>query len=120
MKRITAVILCVVMLVSLCGCDALSNLFVGVSGSQWELTGMTDNGVYLDKAYLDEAGVTGSITFDSETFSMELQGNTFEGTYVLSNGVLTLTVGEETVEGTSNDGVITMHIDGASLYFEEI
>lgn len=119
MKRIFAVIMCAVMLVSLCGCDALSNLFVGVNGSQWELVGMTDKGVPLDEAYLAEAGVTGSISFDSEEFSMELQGNTFDGTYVLSGGQLTLTVGEETIEATCNDGIITMHIDGASLFFEE-
>ncbi len=117
MKKIISVALCAIMLVSLCGCAALSDLFVGIADSQWKLVSMTDNGVELDEAYLDQEGVTGTITFDKETFSMNLQGNSFGGTYVLSGGQLTLTIGEETIEATCADDIITMHIDGASLFF---
>ena len=119
MKRIIAALLCAVILVSLCACDSLSNLFVGVNGSQWALTGMTDNCVEIDYAYLQQSGVTGSIAFEKETFTIELQGNTFEGTYILNGAELTLTIGEETVSATCNDGIITMVIDGATLIFTE-
>lgn len=122
MKRFIAILLSALVLVSLCGCDALGdfslgNLFSGVNGSQWELNEMTDKGVVFDKDYLAQSGVTGSISFDKETFSMTLQGNTFEGTYVLSGTELTLTIGEETVSALCDDDVITMTIDGAILSF---
>lgn len=119
MKRFFAILLCAVMLVSLMGCDSLGNLFMGINGSQWSLTGMTDNGVEIDQAYLEQSGVSGTISFEKETFSMELQGETIEGTYVLESGVLTLTVGEETVSAACDDGIITMTVDGATLYFTE-
>ncbi len=119
MKRFLAAAICALLLVSMCGCSALSNLFVGVNDSEWTLVSMTDNGVELDEAYLAEAGVTGSIAFDQKTFTMDLQGSTFDGTYVLNNGVLTMTVGEEVIEATCQDDIITMHIDGATLFFAE-
>ena len=121
MKRFIAILLSAVMLISLCGCDALSSFFVGgISDSQWELNEMTDKGVVFDKEYLTQSGVTASISFDKETFSMELQGNAFEGTYVLNGTELTLTIGEETVSALCDDGVITMTIDGTVLSFAEV
>jgi len=119
MKKIIAAVLCAAMLLSLCGCAALSDLFVGVKDSQWTLTGMTDKGIEMDEAFLAESGVTGTISFDKETFTMDLQGNSFNGTYVLSKGQLTMTIGDETLDAAINDGIITLHIDGASLFFTE-
>lgn len=119
MKRILAVILCAVTLFSMCGCAALQGLFVGIADSQWSLTEMNDNGVQLDQTFLEEKGVTGSISFDDKDFALELQGNEFNGTYVLNGDQLTLTIGEETVNAICDDGVITMTIDGAVLTFTE-
>ena len=90
-----------------------------VKDSEWTLVKMTDQGIILDEDFLAESGVTGSIGFEKEAFTLELQGNVFEGTYVLDGTGLTLTIGEETISAVRDDGVITMTIDGAVLVFTE-
>lgn len=131
MKKIIAMLLCAAMLVSLCGCDAISNLLEPGSdelvGTRWVLWSINSDGTvleYNDIRMADEAlsvEYSGEIEFtDTYTAELDLMGVTGECSYKLIDNQLTINDQGDVFETTVENDRFILDVSGFDYVEEDV
>ncbi|MCI8464918.1 MAG: lipocalin family protein [Lachnospiraceae bacterium] len=122
-KRVAVLMLAALMTVlALAGCGGKksSDPVVG----EWKMTKVEAMGVSMSvEEYLQAAGM-GDMKMemsikDNGKFSMDVVGESGDGTWKYKDPVLTLTADGESVEAEYKDGTITMEMSGVAMIFEK-
>ena len=109
MKRFLALLLSLVLTLTLCACGGGEDTaHVG----QYDCTSVTMGDVTVDT-------IEGSLDLQKDgKGSLTMSGQTFDLTYTLEEGTLTLTIDGQDAAGTYADGTITVDLFGATCTFE--
>jgi len=117
MKRVLAIVVCALMLFTLCSCGGKDE---SVAGTQWELCGVELGGIeVMGSENMALNGLSGSISFDDSQFVLTLMGNAQTGTYTQKQDILTLS-GSKVMFGVLNENSLVIEDDAVgTLYFEK-
>lgn len=110
MKKVLAIALCFIMLLSLAACGS------SLSGTEWELVEASYGSMEVP---IDDSFGDCYISFDGDEFTMELMGESVTGTYEVDDDEIDLTAEGDTITAELDGDQIIIDVDGIALVFEK-